>query len=166
MNTQETQIFSTAKVEVKSAMSQSDIKKSMAAKQVYNTALAIRTQPGDTFVFPDKVEDQIYDVRSMNDNQYYVVATVMNGSQVFWMPISWLTKVDFDGKPIGEVATDLLENHKVSTQVDVVETMIKNGHTAVQAGDFVQVDMTDFKDGKRLVTPKQSTIAPLNYVKE
>lgn len=164
MNTQETKIIGTAKPE--SAMSQADIKKAMSAKQVYNSSLAIRTQPGDTFVFPDTAEAQIYDIRSLNDNSYYVVATVKNGSELFWMPISWLTKVDFDGKPIGEVATDLLEIQKVSNQANVVEAMIKNGHTAVQAGDFVKVDMADFKDGKRLVTPKQSTIAPLNYVKE
>lgn len=164
MNAQETKIFGTAKTE--SAMSQADIKKEMSAKQVYNSALAIRTQPGDTFVFPDTVEGQIYDVRSMNDNKYYVVATVMNGSQLFWMPVSWLTKSDFNGRPIGEVAKDLLEIQKVSDQANVVDAMIKSGHTAVQAGDFMQVDMADFKDGKRLETPKKSTIAPLNYVKE
>jgi hypothetical protein len=164
MNAQETKIFGTVKPE--SAMSQADIKKAMAAKQVYNSSLAIRTQPGDTFVFPDTVEAQIYDIRSLNDNSYYVVATVKNGSELFWMPVSWLTKVDFNGKPIGEVAVDLLETQKVSNQANVVEAMIKNGHTAVQAGDFVKVDMADFKDGKRLETPKKSTIAPLNYVKE
>lgn len=164
MNAQETKIIGTAKPE--SAMSQADIKKAMSAKQVYNSSLAIRTQPGDTFVFPDKVEDQIYDIRSLNDNEYYVVATVKNGSKLFWMPVSWLTKVDFNGQPIGEVAKDLLEEAKVVKHLEIVESMVKRGHTAVQAGDFVEVDMADFKDGKRLDTPKKSIIAPLNYVKE
>lgn len=164
MNTNSSKIMQTAATPELKAAQASRIA-GLKEKNVFNANIQAALKENDTLEFPDKMSDVLIDERQFAGNKYYVIAAVKNASELYWLPVSALVRQDADNKPIGEVATHLLEVEKVNNGWDAVEKFINGGKTMIVAGKAENREFPTFENGQVSDKRQKRLIAPLNYAK-
>lgn len=165
MNTNSPKFYEAANTDELKAK-RADIVVGLKNKFIFNNNIHFSIREGDILTFPDNIEDLLIDDRIYAGNQYYTIGCIRNAAELCWVPIRAFVRYDAYNNPIGEVARHLLEDKKVTTGWEVIETIIKEGR-AIVAGKperryFPVFDNGQIKHGETQVR----LFIPLNYCKE